>query len=131
MIATAQRNLVLVAAIFAVYPTPGCVFTTGGCPIDHSELTSIEPVIDCLNVKGNKSGGGQCVTASLLVENNCSDSLQFAAGWTRNGGKLTFAPGESGHYDALESMKTGPDLWETTATLGSVTIELRIKTHRR
>ncbi len=91
----------------------------------------MEPAVDCLEVKGNKHNGGQCVTASLLVQNNCSDSLQFAAGWTRNGGKLIFAPGESGHYDALESMKTGADLWETTATLGSMAIKFRIKTYSR
>jgi len=119
----------LLATAITAWFTVGCA--SGGCPLDHSELASMEPVVDCLDVKGNKSGGGQCVTASLLIKNGCTESLQFASGWTKNGGQLTFAPGESGHYDALEAMETSSNHWETTAALGSEAIKFTITTYRR
>jgi hypothetical protein len=91
----------------------------------------MDPQVGCLDVKGNKSGGSQCVNASLLITNSCSESLAFAEGSTTNSGKLTFAPGTSGHYDAIPSMQTSPNYWETTATLGAQTIKFTIRTYPR
>jgi protein gp37 len=126
-----SRLLALGAVTWPFHPVAGCSILSGGCPLDHSELISMDPQVSCLDVKGNKKGGGQCVTASLLIQDNCSESLQFAAGWTANGGKLIFAPGTGGHYDALESMQTASNHWETTATLGPQTIKFTVKTYPR
>jgi hypothetical protein len=91
----------------------------------------MDPQVVCLDVKGNTVGGTQCVDASMLVTNNCSESLVFAGGATTTMGKLTFAPGESGHYDAIPSMQTSPNYWETTAALGAQTIKFTIRTYPR
>jgi hypothetical protein len=102
----------------------------GGCPLDHSELLSMIPNESCLEVKGG-DGSSQCVDASLWVTNNCTDTLTFADGWTANGGKLVFYPGESGYYDAKSSMKAASNQYVTTAVLGQETITFTIRTYSR
>jgi|GEM_PF-2818845 len=118
---------VLVAASSSTVAA-GCF---GGCPLDHSELAAMDPQVSCLEVRGNDRYTTQCVNASLFIRNNCSETLQFSAGSTSNGGKLTFAPGAAGSYDALPSMQTAPNHWETSATLGTQTIKFTIRTYPR
>jgi hypothetical protein len=91
----------------------------------------MDPQVGCLDVQGNKPNNSQCDVAAIQITNNCSDALIFAQGTTVDGGKLTFAPGESGRYDATESMQTSPNQWETTATLGAQTIKFTIRTYGR
>ena len=124
-----SRILSIAAVACSCYLTASC--KAGGCLLDHSELTSMDPQISCLNVQGNKPTNSQCVLAAINITNNCSEVLTFAQGDTVDNGKLTFAPGESGRYDADSSMQTSPDLWVTTAALGTQTIKFTIKTYRR
>jgi hypothetical protein len=90
----------------------------------------MNPNESCLVVKGG-DGSSQCVEADLLITNNCTDTLTFADGWTANGGKLVFYPGESGHYDAKSTMKVASNQYVTTAVLGQQTITFTIKTYSR
>jgi hypothetical protein len=94
----------------------------------------MNPNESCLVVHG-VGPNGQCVTAHVFVSNNCTDTLTFADGWTPNGGKLVFYPGESGYYDANANMKVDSkvdsSLWVTTAVLGQETITFTIRTYPR
>jgi hypothetical protein len=111
------RLLALAASGCAWHLADGC--NSGGGLLDHSELSAIDPPTSCLDVQGNKSNNSQCDVAAIQITNHCSDVLIFAQGTTVDGGKLAFAPGEPGRYDATESMQTSPNQWQTTATLGT------------
>jgi hypothetical protein len=120
-----RSPLVLLAALSALPLNGAC--RSGGCPVDHSELVSMDPPIDCLHVVG-ADGQSQCDTASLSITNNCTETLTFPEGWTPNGGKLVFPPGTSGVFDALLSMRRTRDNYEFSALLGSQTITFVVRT---
>jgi hypothetical protein len=101
----------------------------GGCPLDHSELTAMDPKVSCLQVKGNDPNSSQCVLAAMDITNNCQEVLRFAQGETVGGGKLAFAPGESGRYDLTREMEIAPNQWQTTGTLGAQMIGFTLKTY--
>jgi hypothetical protein len=122
-------RLLLLMVLVSLQGLCGCIFG-GGCPLDHSELSAMDPEVACLKVEGRR-GSGQCVNASLSITNNCADTLTFADGATEDLGRLVFSPGESGVYDAKSSMQVSPNHWETVATLGSQTIKFTIKTYPR
>jgi hypothetical protein len=126
---TIAKLLAFAAAACSWHLVAGC--SSGGCLLDHSELSAMDPQVNCLDVQGNKPNNSQCDVAAMQITNNCSDVLVIAQGTTVDGGKLTFAPGESGRFDAAENMQTSPNQWETTATLGTQTIKFTIRTYRR
>jgi hypothetical protein len=123
-----NTNGILHRLAFLLASVSGC---SGGCPLDHSELLSMNPNEPCLEVKGETGTSSQCVDANLVISNNCANTLIFADGWTANGGKLVFGPGESGHYDTRSSMKVAPNQYVTTAVLGQQTITFTIRTYPR
>jgi hypothetical protein len=118
---------VVLAAVLATQGLSGCL--GGGCPLGRTEVLSVDPAIDCLQVTGNDAATKQCVTASVRIVNNCSEALAFAIGETNFGGKLQFPPGSSGVYDASSSMQVSPNNWRLDATLGVQALIITLRTH--
>ena len=116
---------VVCAAVLANLGLSGCL--GGGCPLGRTEVLSVDPAIDCLQVTGNDAATKQGATASVRIVNNRSEALAFAIGEANFGGKLQFPPSSSGVYDASPSMQVSLNNWRLDATLGvqAVTITLR------